>query len=97
MVAEIDSRVSCEIEIGPISSASLLTAISDCSKATPSLNTMISDAPEKLPLKHDSVIRALDALQVPIVTTNYDHLIERVTDLPGVTWIDKHKIQNDAE
>ena len=48
--------------------------------------------PETLPLKDEAVIRALDALDVPLVTTNYDDLIERVTGLQGVTWQQRHKI-----
>ena len=47
---------------------------------------------ETLPLKDEAVIRALAALDVPLVTTNYDDLIERVTGLPGVTWQQRHKI-----
>ena len=47
---------------------------------------------KSLPLKNDAVIHALDALHIPIVTTNYDDLIERATELAGVTWQQKHKI-----
>ncbi len=36
--------------------------------------------------KRPGVIRALQALNVPIVTTNYDGLIESVTGWPAVTW-----------
>jgi hypothetical protein len=49
-------------------------------------------SPENLPVADDAVIRALDALQVPLLTTNYDELIEQVTGLPGVTWQERHKI-----
>lgn len=49
-------------------------------------------SPEKLPITDESVIRALADLHVPIITTNYDELIEQVTGLPGVTWKDKHKV-----
>jgi len=47
---------------------------------------------DSLKLQDRGVIQALDALQIPIVTTNYDDLIERCTGLPGVTWKEKHKI-----
>src|SRR5262249_22319206 len=33
-----------------------------------------------------SLIRAIQALNVPIATTNYDGLIEDVTGLPPITW-----------
>ena len=37
-------------------------------------------------------MEALRDLKIPIVTTNYDGLIEEVTKLPAVTWKEKHKI-----
>ena len=36
----------------------------------------------------DEAIRALAALEIPIVTTNYDGLIETVTPLAHLTWTD---------
>jgi hypothetical protein len=49
-------------------------------------------SPEALPVKDDAVIQALDAPGTPLVTTNYDDLIERVIDRPGVSWKERHKI-----
>jgi len=34
------------------------------------------------------VIDALNELQIPLVTTNYDGLLEEITDLKPVTWLD---------
>lgn len=37
------------------------------------------------------VIEALASLEVPIATTNYDHLLEEVTKSETITWMDKTK------
>ena len=42
-------------------------------------------SPEKLPVTDESVIRALTDLDIPIITTNYDEIIEEVSGLRGVT------------
>ncbi len=42
------------------------------------------------------MLEALRDLKIPIVTTNYDGLIEEVTKLPAVTWKEKHKIERIA-
>jgi hypothetical protein len=38
-----------------------------------------------------SVLNALSALEIPIATTNYDHLIEDATGLRPVTWRDRRR------
>lgn len=45
-----------------------------------------------LQLLDSSVLDALRDLQVPLATTNYDDLLERVTGLPSVTWRDQAKV-----
>jgi hypothetical protein len=42
-----------------------------------------------LKAQHRDVIEAMRGLGVPIATTNYDGLIEEVTGLPAVTWMDQ--------
>ncbi len=42
----------------------------------------------RTPHLEPSVIKALQALQAPIATTNYDHLIEHVTGYDPITWLD---------
>jgi hypothetical protein len=44
----------------------------------------------RLRLRDDSVIRALAGLRAPLLTTNYDSLIEQVTGLEPVTWQDRN-------
>ncbi|HVR99111.1 MAG TPA: tetratricopeptide repeat protein [Thermoanaerobaculia bacterium] len=46
-----------------------------------------------LPLKDSSVLEALRELGIPIATTNYDGLLEKVTGLPPVTWRDGARIE----
>lgn len=46
-----------------------------------------------LPLIDRLVLEALAALGVPLVTTNYDDLIEQVTGMDHVTWQDGSRIQ----
>ncbi len=43
--------------------------------------------------KRPGVIRALKALNVPIVTTNYDGLFESVTGWPAVTWKQPQEVE----
>ncbi len=45
-----------------------------------------------LQLRDAAVLEALRDLQVPLATTNYDDLLERVTGLPAVTWRDQAKV-----
>ncbi len=47
---------------------------------------------QSLPLTDSSVIEALAALHIPLITTNYDELIEQATGMAGVTWKEKHKV-----
>jgi tetratricopeptide (TPR) repeat protein len=42
---------------------------------------------------HPAVIEALDALGVPLATTNYDHLLTEVTHRNPVTWQDGHVVE----
>lgn len=39
------------------------------------------------------VLEAIATLGVPIMTTNYDKLLEEVTDQPSVDWQDEDKVQ----
>jgi hypothetical protein len=43
--------------------------------------------------KRRDVIEALHALGVKLATTNYDGLIEEVTGLPAVTWMDEASVE----
>lgn len=40
------------------------------------------------------VLEAIDALDVPIATTNYDGLLKKVTGLPPVTWTERGAVVN---
>ena len=42
-----------------------------------------------------AVIKLLDQLGIPLVTTNYDDLIEKVTGLKPVTWHERRKISRE--
>ena len=44
------------------------------------------------PITRD-VLESLAALSLPIITTNYDRLLEEVTGLPPVTWREEDKVQ----
>jgi hypothetical protein len=46
-----------------------------------------------LEVKKPGLIEALAGLKVPIATTNYDHLIEKVTGLSAVTWRQSAKVE----
>lgn len=46
----------------------------------------LRDSVGSLTVTNPEVIHALAELGAPIATTNYDSLIEQVTDLPAVTW-----------
>lgn len=46
-----------------------------------------------LPLHQDRVIRALGQLGVPMLTTNYDLLLEQGTGLPPVTWQEEARVE----
>lgn len=41
-----------------------------------------------LRVRNKDVPEALAALGLPLLTTNYDDILEQVTNLPGVTWQD---------
>ena len=45
-----------------------------------------------LQVREPGVLEALRDLQVPLATTNYDDLLERVTQLRAVTWCDQAKV-----
>jgi formylglycine-generating enzyme required for sulfatase activity len=45
-----------------------------------------------LQIREPAVLEALRDLQVPLATTNYDDLLERVTQLRAVTWRDQAKV-----
>ncbi len=42
--------------------------------------------------RDSSVLEALRNLRAPLATTNYDGLLERVTELPAVTWREQAKV-----
>jgi tetratricopeptide (TPR) repeat protein len=46
-----------------------------------------------LPASHKQVLEALTNLGVVLATTNYDNLIEHVTGLPPVTWMDGSRVE----
>jgi len=48
---------------------------------------------ESLPIQDASVLEALAALDLPIVTTNYDTLLEQATGLPSITWQDTARVE----
>lgn len=52
----------------------------------------LNDSIGALPVVDDRVIRALDALDVGLATTNYDHLVERVTGRGSLTWQTQHLV-----
>ena len=52
----------------------------------------LREAFEELQVEDNSVINSLHALNLPIVTTNYDDLIEKATSLKQATWRDKGKV-----
>jgi hypothetical protein len=45
-----------------------------------------------LQIREPAVLEALRDLRVPLATTNYDDLLDRVTQLPAVTWRDQAKV-----
>lgn len=47
----------------------------------------------ELSVQDDRLVRALDALAVPIVTTNYDGLIEQITGRAPATWQETNHVQ----
>jgi hypothetical protein len=47
----------------------------------------------ELKAEHRDVLEALRDLKVALATTNYDGLIEEVTKLPAVTWMDGAKVE----
>ncbi|WP_307422532.1 SIR2 family NAD-dependent protein deacylase [Pseudarthrobacter defluvii] len=56
-------------------------------------NNWLSETIGKLPLVDDSWPRALTSVGSPILTTNYDSLIERATGRETVTWENSAEIQ----
>ncbi len=53
----------------------------------------LRDTVGALKVERSELIRAISSLRVPIATTNYDGLIERVTRRPAVTWRDRARLQ----
>jgi len=45
-----------------------------------------------LRVKDDTLVKALEALGAPLLTTNYDDLLEQATHRPSVTWLQSHKV-----
>ncbi len=56
------------------------------------LREWMSETVGGLPIVTRSAIEALDRLTLPILTTNYDTLIERVTDRQSVVWNDPNAV-----
>lgn len=52
----------------------------------------LRDTFENLKPEDSSVIEALASLDVPLITTNYDDLIEKATGLKHVTWRDQRNV-----
>jgi tetratricopeptide (TPR) repeat protein len=55
--------------------------------------TWLREAVGTLHAKELSVLEALRDLGIPLATTNYDGLLEEVTDLPAVTWREGAKVE----
>ncbi len=53
----------------------------------------LRESVEKLQASDRQVIEAIEALGVPIATTNYDSLIEQVTEWPSITWQEGHEVE----
>src|ERR1043165_3383161 len=58
----------------------------------PEFRRWLSEPVGDLRLRDAGVLEALRDLQVPLATTNYDDLLEKVTRLPAVTWRDQAKV-----
>jgi len=52
----------------------------------------LRDTVGSLVIRDRRLLDALVALKAPLVTTNYDGLLERVTGFPPITWIDEGKV-----
>jgi hypothetical protein len=46
-----------------------------------------------LKAKDSSIVKTLDSINAPIITTNYDTIIEQVTSKPGYTWKEKSHVE----
>ena len=58
----------------------------------PEFSRWLSETVGALPLHDRGVLEALRDLHLPLVTTNYDHLLETVTGLPSATWRDQNQV-----
>ncbi|MCC7373430.1 MAG: SIR2 family protein [Verrucomicrobiales bacterium] len=50
-----------------------------------------------LKVRHPELLHAIAALGAPLVTTNYDGLLEKVMKLPAITWQDEGKVSRMLE
>src|SRR5271157_2555933 len=55
--------------------------------------TWLQSTVGELEIVDDSVLAAIATLGLPIATTNYDGLLEKITSQPAVNWTQRHKIQ----
>jgi formylglycine-generating enzyme required for sulfatase activity len=86
--------------IGEITSGDLDDTLSAAEKIARKLqapkggefNRWLRETVGALQLREAAVLEALRDLQLPLATTNYDDLLERVTKFPAVTWRDQAKV-----
>lgn len=53
----------------------------------------LREAISPLKVQNRDVLVAIAGLGVPLATTNYDNLLEEITGLPAVTWMDGSKVE----
>lgn len=58
------------------------------------LRPWLNDTAGRFTVKEPSVLEAIRDLELPIVTTNYDGLLEAVTALPAVTWKNSARVES---
>ena len=95
-----EENVLSDLTLGADGSSSYL--ISAAAKVTKALGgktggefkSWLREAVGQLHVTEPDVIRAIAALEAPILTTNYDSLIEEVVSLPSATWQQPSQVQS---
>jgi len=90
------ARVKAEIDSSDVDD--LISAAEKVSKKLkapdgPEYGRWLEDTIGKLKPAKRAVIEALRNLDIPLITTNYDDLIEDVTGLPSVTWREPRRVE----
>jgi hypothetical protein len=62
-------------------------------RASPDFAHWLRESIGDLPVVDASLVEAVAALKLPLITLNYDDLIEEVTGLPAVTWRESRRMQ----